>query len=196
MKSKKIDSNLLIKYTENSCSEEERILVEEWLSADTFDNISSNASFDNNSSKWKQEIWDSLSSSLNIPKQRYYYSALTNISKYAACAAIFIIVAIGFFQRETLKNTLFDSPNLKSRIVQVCDKPTLIIVEDDSEIVFVSTKKGSEDLCHKMNCERGNTYFAIMVKYKSVDEILVVDKRDIQNLPPHLGMQIANQIKS
>ncbi len=197
MKSEKISSDLLKKYAENTCTQQERIIVEKWLNSSTFDDIPPNLLFENNKEKWRQEIWESLCSEVSIlKKKKKLRLSLTNISKYAACAAIFVAVIIGLLQKETLKNNFFNDQKLASRIVQVCDQPTFIVAEHDSEIVFVSADANQEDLYHKVNCEKGNTYLAIMVKYKSTHEILVIDQRDIQNLPPCLEIQIANQIKS
>lgn len=197
MKSEKINSDLLKKYTEDTCSEKERAIVEEWLNSKIFDDVPSDFLFDNNKEEWKKEIWQSLSSELNIRKTKKHYLSFTNMSKYVACcAAILIIAIIGFSKKELIKNKYQDNQALSSRIIKVCDQPTFIVAEDNSEIVFVSTKANKEELYHKVNCEKGNTYIAIRIKYKSTHEILVIDQRDIQNLPPYLEMQISSQIRS
>lgn len=194
MKPEKIDFDLLKKYTENTCTKEERALIEDWLKSDVFDNIPSNLEFEANKDKLKQEIWESLPSGSHSQKKKKLL--LVCISKCTACAAILAVVIVGFLQKEMLTNTFSTDRQLTSQIVQVCDQPTYIIPEHDSEIVFVSSTSTQKDLCQKVNCAKGNTYLAIMVKYKSTHEILVIDKRDIENLPPQLEMQIATQIKS
>lgn len=197
MESEKINSDLLKKYTENTCTEEERALVEEWLNSGTFDDVSADLSFELNKEKWKQEIWESLSTGTDIPrKKKERHFSLPNIVKYAACAAIFVVAFFEFSQRESLKNKYTDNQTFASQIVQVGDEPTLIVAERDSEIVFISTSSNQGDLYQKVDCEKGNTYLAIKVKYKTTHELLVIDQRYIQNLPPHLSMQIANQMKS
>lgn len=197
MKSEKIDLDLLKKYTENTCTEKERGLIDDWLNSDVFDNVPSDPLFEANKNQLRQEIWESLPFKSDIQRKRKRkYQLLIDLSKYAACAAILITIIIGFLQKGTLNDNFFDDPKLVSQTIQVCDQPTYIIAEHDSEITFVSSPGSPKNLHHKVNCEKGNTYLAIMVKYKSNHEIVVIDKRDLQNLPPYLEMQIANKTRS
>lgn len=195
MKSEKINSDLLKKYAENTCTAEEHAIVEEWLNSNTFDTVPANLTFKKNKDKWKQEIWESLSAETGIQRKKRHLS-LPNIIKYVACVAVLVIVFFEFLQSKPLKDDFSENQKLVSQIIQVGDEPTFIVAEHDSQIVFVSTTANQDDLCQKVDCEKGNTYLAIKVKYKSTHELLVIDQRYIQNLPPHLGMQIANQMKS
>lgn len=195
MKSEKVTPELLKKYAEDACTEAERLLVEQWLNSDTFDEVPTDPLFEEKKSTLKQEIWTSLSSQINVFSKRRRQLPLVRLSKYAACAAILLILLIELVQRQEETPKLFaDSKISDSRIVEVCERPTYIVADNDLEIVFVSETDTQGVLSRKVNCEKGNTYLAIKVKYKSTHEILVINKRDIQNLPPCLEIQIANEI--
>lgn len=191
MKKSEISSELLEKYIENSATGQERDSVEQWLVAETFDEVESSASFQANKEQIKKEIWNNLPPGQTGKVKRFPFSPKT--FRYAAAAAvIFCLTSFG------LLHLLNDSDDaaFSQQIVQVCEHPTFIPVENDTEILFVSETTGANKLSQKMVCKEGNTYLAIRVKFRSEEKLLVVNEKDIQNLPPFLNLYIANQIKS
>lgn len=191
MKNREISSKLLEKYIEDSATEQERDAVEQWLNAETFDEVESSASFQANKEQIKKEIWNNLPPGQTEKIKRFPRSPKT--FRYAAAAAvIFCLTSFGLLHLLTDSNHTASS----QQIVQVCDHPTFIPVENDTEILFVSETSGANKLSQKMACKEGNTYLAIKVKFRSEEKLLVVNEKDIQHLPPFLNLYIANQIKS
>lgn len=191
MKLEDVNAELLQKFAENTCTEDERILVEQWLNNGSFEETKVPLSFEAEKSRIKNEIWNSLLSEQQTRKKNKHLSK-TYILRYSASAAVLLIlITFGF-----LSKTVFgDKPQKSMQIVQVCDEPTFIPVENNTDILFISETAGQNKLSQKISCIEGNTYLAIKVKFESVEELLVINEKDIQSLPPYLNSYIANQIK-
>ena len=189
MKLEDVNAELLQKYAENTCTENERCLVEQWLNNDTFEEISALFYFETEKEDIKKEIWESISLEKQNKNRRL---SINYFFRYSIAAAVILILITVTFSSKSL----FKEKTQKSmQIVQVCDEPTFIPIENNAEILFVSDTAGENKLSQKIFCLEGNTYLAIKVKFESVEELLVINEKDIQSLPPYLNSYINNQIK-
>lgn len=194
-KHSEIDKKLLERYLGDDCSEEERRSIEEWLDEPSFGTLETPPSFKFNEETLKDEIWQSVVLHISTKKTRRRISPFF-VLKYAAC--LLGIIWVSFFYRENLTLLFFpkgDNADQLSEVIHI-DKPTFITPESDSKILFVLTLDKSRKLSQQISCEAGNTYLAIKVNFRSKDELLIVNKKDIHNLPPSIEGCIISQLNT
>ncbi len=191
MKLEDVNEELLRKFAENTCTEDERNLVEQWLNNNSFEETKVPFSFEAEKSQIKKEIWDSLLFERQNKKKNKHLSTAYILRYSASAAVILILITFGFLSKTVIEN----KPEKSMQIVQVCNEPTFIPVDNNTDILFISETEGQNKLSQKISCVEGNTYLAIKVKFESVEELLVINEKDIQSLPPYLNSYIANQIK-
>ncbi len=194
-KHSEIDKKLLERYLGDDCSEEERRSIEEWLDEPSFGTLETPSSFKFNEEALKDEIWQSVV--LHAATKKVRRRILPSfVLKYAAC--LLGVMWISFFYRENLTHLFFPKGDNADQLAEVIhiDKPTFITPESDSKILFVLTLDESRKLSQQISCEAGNTYLAIKVNFRSKDELLIVNKKDIHNLPPSIEGYITSQLNT
>lgn len=194
-KHSEIDKKLLERYLGDDCSEEERRSIEEWLDEPSFGTLETPSSFKFNEEALKDEIWQSVV--LHAATKKVRRRILPSfVLEYAAC--LLGVMWISFFYRENLTHLFFPKGDNADQLAEVIhiDKPTFITPESDSKILFVLTLDESRKLSQQISCEAGNTYLAIKVNFRSKDELLIVNKKDIHNLPPSIEGYITSQLNT
>lgn len=193
MKKNKIDKDLLKRYLENSCNEEERILVNRWLQEETFENLPTPNFFNNERESIKESIFT------NVVTNERTKSKKLHIPTYIKCAATivgFILLLPFLFTKESTNETLLASNiKLEQRVIHI-DEPTYFTAEHNSEIKFIFTSKNDGTFEKELLCEKGNTYLAVKVSYQTQEELLIINQKDFDSLPPFLGDHISTLLNS
>lgn len=193
MKKNKIDKDLLKRYLENSCNEEERILVERWLQEETFEDLPTPNFLNNERENLKESIFTNVFTKEKSAARKLH---IPTYLKYAATIIGFILLLPFLFTKENVKDTLIASNiKLEQQVIHI-DEPTYFTAEHSSEIKFVFTSKNDGTLEKELLCEKGNTYLAVKVSYQTQEELLIINQKDFDSLPPFLGDHISTLLNS
>jgi len=211
----KVNPLLIEKYHHGECTAEERRVVEEWLFDDTTDDqlvLPEGESKDD----YKRDIWNGIETILPVSAAAEKPASSTPASTVwpKAIAAILVaaLLAIGFYQLpSSMQPHLIAVDNSSSMEVQHLDSRGYLItvgpktqakinyktgVIDFSGSLLLSPKMDVELIFYgddeKVSFKMGQTY--ILLKDKSGrDKMIVVNERNLLDLPPVIQKQVVNE---
>lgn len=192
---KKADSHkdLLEKYHRNSCTAEEKKIVEEWLNNDSTDALYEFSSKEDKE-QVRDNIWILISQHIK-PKTRSYNKIPFSKAwiAVAACSTIFFITSF-FLEKDNFWENTFAKIS-QNKTMEFCDK--LVVTTDlDSEITFVSNCQSGNEISRTVTCKKGQTYLAINFRFRNDNEILVVTKDQLHELPHDIRIKVLKELNS
>lgn len=211
----KINSELIEKYHDGKCTSAERELVEEWLFAeDSFEELDLPAA--ENKVEHKSVIWNSIEASIAEESTLKKQKGLVFILRKYSVAASFIIGLLGV----AVYHFVYKNPRPSSQLISIDNTAMLNVRHIDSDqgdisvgpytIAKINYEAGTVDLAgsmlisptrdiqltfkgsdEKVIFKTGQTY--IILNSKAVNErLVVVNERNLMDLPPVLQKQIIN----
>lgn len=203
----KMNQDLLKKYYQGTASKEERKCAEAWL--DEGYNECYKEFIPDETSFMKKKMWNGILQNIKAENKKKLY-ILT--MKAAACILLFVTGAMWlnanlkmhistFANNENEGNIIIEHSELlceltpeskvtidsRSLISQECKvvvdgnisfKPT-----SDRIVTFFSKDDDGEPVSYEKRCKKGETYYVINYKFRSSNELLIVDKSELENLP-------------
>ncbi|WP_316826321.1 hypothetical protein [Pedobacter miscanthi] len=211
-----ISNELLEKYHLNTCTAEERSMVEEWLfNTDVDDLDTTMLTRDKNS--LKHEMWQEIETTLPkavkpLPKRSHVYF----MWKGAIAASVFIALAVTviyflFSNRSTTQTEFLELNNPSALHVKHIDATGYNVSLGPNTIAKINNNDGMIDLTgsilispkkdinlifegtdKKVTLLKGQTY--IILKNKTgVKSIIVISERNLMDLPPVMQKQLSTQ---
>lgn len=197
----KVDKELLEKYHRQACTPEERRVVEDWL----LDEMSDEQLEIPVDAQLEQEMWQEIATTLPSPKPVKYL-----IMKLAAAAAIlFAVIFAGvqlLHQHENLLPVAVNNQSVEIKYIRSSDynmsvgpRSTALVNQQMGTMSFtgslilepkadmqLSVDNGRQTLKFKA----GQTYILV-----NDGEVLVVNERNLMDMPPVLQQRISAEFK-
>lgn len=192
---KKADSHkdLLERYHRDNCTPTEKKIVEEWLNSDSTDDLYEFSS-EEEKEKVRETIWTPISEHIKPQNRRYNKISFPKAwIAVAACSTIFLITSF-FLGRDGLCQNKFAEIS-QNKTMEFCDK-VVVTTDLDSEITFVSNCQSGYEISRTVTCKKGQTYLAINFRFRNDNEILVVTKDQLHELPHDIRIKVLKELNS
>lgn len=182
--------DLLERYHRNNCTLDEKKRIEKWLNSDSTDDLDL---YEFSSIDEKEEVKDAIWNPISqyIQQKKHPYNKISFPKAWlavAACSVIFLITSIAIE-----KNSFAEISQNKT--MEFCDK--LVVTTDlDSEITFVSSCQSGNEISRTVTCKKGQTYLAINFRFRNDNEILVVTKDQLHELPHDIRIKVLKELNS
>ncbi len=201
------NQNLLKKYHRGTASNEEKKYVEAWL-FESYDECYKGFVPDEDS-LMKKKMWNDILQNIKADNRKKLYVLTT---KVAACVILLITGTVWLnsylhMQTSTYSNNAnkgnitiehndllceltpdsrvtIDSRSLISQNCKIVVDGTISFCPTSDRLVtFFSREDGEEPVAYQKQCKKGETYYVINYKFRSSNELLIVDKSELKNLP-------------
>ncbi len=186
-----IDFELIEKYHLGLCSEQEKKEVECWMHSEELGNIPANISFSKEEKKdLKDELWKQI---ILDEKTKHRFNYRNYIWYAAAVCVLFVLIYSGYSNQNysTVKSLAYSG----SKTIMFSQSMEFK-AQSDRSLTFFNTMDESADLgSATIQAVKGETYWVSKINFRGKDEVFVVNKKDINELPTEIRVELMRSIK-
>ncbi len=186
-----IDFELIEKYHLGLCSEKEKMEVECWMHSEELGDIPANIPFSEEEKKdIKDELWQKI---ILDEKTKRRFSYRNYIWYAAAVCVLFVLIYTGYSNQVHSNATSLAYSG--SKTIMFSQSMEFKAQSDRSLTFFNSKNADSNASSATIHAVKGEIYWVSKINFRGKEEVFVVNKRDVNELPTEIRVELMRSIK-